>query len=148
FEQHQKAEQFRVIEPAIPGHKPDSPKRAQLLLAALVGSIGLAIGAALLAEHLDTSFHSVDDLRAVSPVPVLVSIPRIVITTDRRRQSMDKTSSSLVKRLVSLLAPRSFEAQQYRTLGLLIDELKSTALSVVAVSSPAPADGKTTTAIN
>jgi len=55
----------------------------------------------------------------------------------------------LEEHLVSLLAPTSFEAEQYRTLRHLIEQLhKSTGLSVVAISSPGVADGKTTTAIN
>jgi len=86
LEQRQKGEQFRVLDPAIPDPKPDAPKRAKLLLIALVGSIGLAVGAAMLAENIDTSFHSVDELRAFSGVPVLVSIPRIVTEADRRRR--------------------------------------------------------------
>jgi len=86
LEQRQKGEQFRVLDPAIPDPKPDAPKRVKLLLIALVGSMGLAVGAAMLAEHMDTSFHSVDELRAFSAVPVLVSIPRIVIEADRLRQ--------------------------------------------------------------
>src|SRR6266403_4530167 len=60
----------------IPDQTPDAPQRRKLLLMALIGSIGIAVGAVLLAEHIDTSFHSVEDLRAFSAVPVLVSIPR------------------------------------------------------------------------
>lgn len=55
----------------------------------------------------------------------------------------------LEEHLVSLLAPTSFEAEQYRALRHRIEQLhKSTDLSVVAISSPGVADGKTTTAIN
>ncbi len=51
--------------------------------------------------------------------------------------------------LVSLLAPTSFEAEQYRALRHMIEQLhRSAELSVVGVSSPDAADGKTTTAIN
>jgi capsular exopolysaccharide synthesis family protein len=58
-------------------------------------------------------------------------------------------SDGLEQHLVSLLAPTSFEAEQYRALRHLIEQRhKSTALSVVAVSSPSAADGKTITAIN
>jgi len=58
-------------------------------------------------------------------------------------------ADGLEEHLVSLLAPTSFEAEQYRALRHLIEQLhKSTDLSVVAVSSPGGADGKTTTAIN
>lgn len=85
MEQRQKGEQFRVIEPALPNSQPAAPNRARLLLMAVAVSLGLAVGAVVLAEHTDTSFHSVDDLRAFSPVPVLVSIPRIVTPIDLRR---------------------------------------------------------------
>jgi succinoglycan biosynthesis transport protein ExoP len=86
LEQRQKGEQFRVLDPAVPEPKPAGPQRAKLLLAALVGAIGLAVGSVALVEHVDTSFHSIDDLRAFSPVPVLVSIPLIVTRTDLRRR--------------------------------------------------------------
>jgi capsular exopolysaccharide synthesis family protein len=65
------------------------------------------------------------------------------------RELPRRGSSEIEEHLVSLLAPTSFGAEQYRTLRHLIEQLhKSTELSVVAVSSPAAADGKTTTAIN
>jgi len=58
-------------------------------------------------------------------------------------------ANGLEEHLVSLLAPTSFEAEQYRALRHLIEQLhKSTGLAVVAVSSPTVADGKTTTSIN
>jgi len=58
-------------------------------------------------------------------------------------------ANGLEEHLVSLLAPTSFEAEQYRALRHLIEQLhKSTGLAIVAVSSPTVADGKTTTSIN
>jgi len=86
MEQGQKGEQFRVLDPAVPNAQPAAPNRLRLLLMTLAGAIGLAVGGVLLAEHLDTSFHEVDDLRTFSNVPVLVSIPRIVTPTDLRRR--------------------------------------------------------------
>jgi capsular exopolysaccharide synthesis family protein len=51
--------------------------------------------------------------------------------------------------LVSLLASNSFEAEQYRTLCHLIERLhENVGLSVIAISSAAAGDGKTTTSIN
>jgi polysaccharide chain length determinant protein (PEP-CTERM system associated) len=85
MEQRQKGEQFRVLDPAIPNTAPAAPDRLRLLFVALICSLCLAIGAVVLAEHVDTSFHTLDDLRAFSTVPVLVSIPRIVTQSDRRR---------------------------------------------------------------
>ena len=85
MEQRQKGEQFRIIEPAVPDPRPAAPNRLRLVVMALAISLGLAVGSAVLAETIDTSFHSVDDLRAFSPVPVLVSIPKIVTQVDLRR---------------------------------------------------------------
>ena len=51
--------------------------------------------------------------------------------------------------LVSLLTPASFEADQYRTLRYIVENLhKSAKLAVVAITSATPGDGKTITAIN
>ena len=86
MEQRQKGEQFRVLDPAVPNAAPAAPNRVRLLLMALIGSLGLAVGAVVLAERVDTSFHTIDDLRTFSAVPVLVSIPRIMTKTDLRRR--------------------------------------------------------------
>ncbi|MBI3029565.1 MAG: CpsD/CapB family tyrosine-protein kinase [Candidatus Rokubacteria bacterium] len=51
--------------------------------------------------------------------------------------------------LVSLVSPRSFPAEQYRALRFIVEQMhRDGALRVVAVTSPTPGDGKTTTAIN
>lgn len=86
MEQRQKGEQFRVLDPAIATQQPAAPNRVRLLLIGLMLSLGLAAGTVVMAEQLDTSFHTVDDLRAFSKVPVLVSIPRIVTAADVRRR--------------------------------------------------------------
>lgn len=53
------------------------------------------------------------------------------------------------ERLVSLLAPDSFEAEQYRALRHALEHRRrSRPLAAVAVSSAAAGEGKTTTAIN
>jgi polysaccharide chain length determinant protein (PEP-CTERM system associated) len=88
MEQSQKGEQFRVVDPAVASHEPAAPKRPRLILMGLALSLGLAAAAVLLAEQLDTSFHAIEDLRAASPVPVLLALPRLVTERDlgRRRQ--------------------------------------------------------------
>jgi capsular exopolysaccharide synthesis family protein len=51
--------------------------------------------------------------------------------------------------LVSLISPAAFEAEQYRALRHTVEEMhKAAGVRVVAISSPAVGDGKTTTAIN
>jgi polysaccharide chain length determinant protein (PEP-CTERM system associated) len=84
MEQRQKGEQFRVLDPAVASREPAAPRRPKLLLMGLVLAAGLAAGAVLLAEQLDTSFHTLDELRAATPVPVMASIPRLLTEGDRR----------------------------------------------------------------
>ena len=85
MEQRQKGEQFRILDSAVPASAPTAPRRSRLLVASLALSAVLGAGAMLLAEMLDTSFHSTGDLRAYTTVPVLVSIPRIITDADARR---------------------------------------------------------------
>ena len=61
----------------------------------------------------------------------------------------EEPSDGIDAHLVSLVTPATFAAEQYRALRHMIEELHlSSGLTVVAVSSPAVGDGKTTTAIN
>ena len=82
MEQNRQGEQFRILDPAIPAKQPSAPNRMRLVLVGVVLALGAAGAAALLAEHLDTSFHTSDDLRSFTKVPVLASIPRIVSAVD------------------------------------------------------------------
>ncbi|HTK89145.1 MAG TPA: XrtA system polysaccharide chain length determinant [Verrucomicrobiae bacterium] len=86
MEQRQKGEQFRILDSAVPSDIPAAPNRFRLLVMSLVLSLGLAAGALMLAETLDTSFHSADELREFTLVPVLASVPRIVTELDRHRE--------------------------------------------------------------
>lgn len=64
-------------------------------------------------------------------------------------RSTSKAHPEIEPHLVSLLAPTAFEAEQYRLLRHIMERLhKDSGLSVIAISSPAVGDGKTTTAIN
>jgi receptor protein-tyrosine kinase len=57
-------------------------------------------------------------------------------------------SAATDPKLVTLLHPGTFAADQYRVLRHLIEEKRDQGLSVMAVTSPTPEDGKTLTAIN
>jgi capsular exopolysaccharide synthesis family protein len=75
--------------------------------------------------------------------------PRPVAAEPKHAAGLEERASELEEHLVSLLAPTSFEAEQYRALRHMIEQLRQSAeLSVIAISSPVAADGKTTTAIN
>jgi uncharacterized protein involved in exopolysaccharide biosynthesis len=94
----------------------------------LIASLSLAVIAVAAAEKLDTSFHSADEVRAHTRVPVLVRIPRMTMGSaadraqGRRRAAVlaaglvlgiavTVSVSGILARenegVVSLLAPRS-----------------------------------------
>jgi polysaccharide chain length determinant protein (PEP-CTERM system associated) len=85
MEQRQKGEQFRILDSAVPSSTPTAPRRSRLLLMSFALSAALGAGAMVLAELLDTSFHSAAELRAYTTVPLLVNIPRIITEADARR---------------------------------------------------------------
>ncbi len=98
MEQRQKGEQFRIVDPATPSDVPAAPKRMRLILTGVLLSLGLAAGAVVLAEKVDTSFHTADDLRTFTPFPVLVSITRILDEAETARQQWRFRTSYLLAR--------------------------------------------------
>src|SRR5687768_4994561 len=70
-------ERFRMLEAAIPPEGPSAPNRLRLLLMGLLLGLAFAGAAVVAAEQMDTSFHTVDDLREFTAVPVLATIPQI-----------------------------------------------------------------------
>lgn len=76
--------EFRILDAAVPPRGPVAPNRPGLLLMGLVLSAGAAVGVVLLTEGRDASFHTVDEVRAVTSVPILVSIPPILTGRDAR----------------------------------------------------------------
>ena len=113
MEQRQKGEQFRVLDPAMASEQPVAPNRVRLILTGLALSLGLALGAVVLGEQLDTSFHTVDDLRAFTRVPVLVSIPPIVTETDvsQRRWRLKLVAVSATLGLALIIGVSYFVAK-------------------------------------
>jgi polysaccharide chain length determinant protein (PEP-CTERM system associated) len=86
MEQRQKGELFRILDPAIVPKDSVAPNRLRLVLVGVMLSLTMAVGAVALAERLDSSFHTADDLRAFTKVPVLARIPRIATRVDTRRR--------------------------------------------------------------
>src|SRR5437867_12391119 len=64
-------------------------------------------------------------------------------------QKVMAETQEIDEHLVSLFAPNSYEAEQYRTLAHTIELMhKDLGLRVLVVTSPTAGEGKTTTAIN
>ena len=85
IEQEQRGVRFRILEDAVPPTEAIGSRRLVFAIGVLLMATVVAGASALLAESFDSSFHSVEDLRQFSAVPVLVSIPRLAVARDARR---------------------------------------------------------------
>ncbi len=77
---------FQLLEPAAAPIFPVAPHRLRLLFAALVVALAAGVGTVMIAQGLDETFHSVDELRSFTRVPVVVSIPTLLTEDDLSRQ--------------------------------------------------------------
>jgi polysaccharide chain length determinant protein (PEP-CTERM system associated) len=77
-------ERFRILEAAVAPMGPSAPNRFGLLAMGLLLALLLTTIAVLIREQFDTSFHTVDDVRQFTSVPVLVSVPCIDLPASRR----------------------------------------------------------------
>jgi capsular polysaccharide biosynthesis protein len=106
LEQGRKAEQFRILDPAIPPRDPVAPVRARVLGLGLALALGLAIGVVVGAEKLDTTFHTADELRASVNLPILASAPLIAsrVATRRKRRRAALVALSVGVAMLLLVA--------------------------------------------
>lgn len=90
--------QYQVLEQAVAPADSSGPARKRLLLMSLALCLCLVSAAVFVAEQLDTSFHSLDELRMFTRLPILVSIPRIVTRADiwHRRMRLGIAAVSLL----------------------------------------------------
>ncbi|HJU44093.1 MAG TPA: Wzz/FepE/Etk N-terminal domain-containing protein [Vicinamibacterales bacterium] len=88
LERGQNTEQFRILDPAIPPLRPAAPNRLWLLLMGIAAAAGLGFAAIVVAEKVDTSFHTADDLQAFTNLPTLARIRLIQSGARRRRQRL------------------------------------------------------------
>jgi polysaccharide chain length determinant protein (PEP-CTERM system associated) len=77
METENQGERFRVLEAAVPPNGPSAPNRPRLLLMGIFLAGLIAALVVLGVEQIDTSFHSVDDLKQFTNLPVLAAIPRV-----------------------------------------------------------------------
>jgi len=87
LERSQESEEFRVLDEAAVATEPAGPPRLNMILGGIVAAIVLGLGMAVARDQLDTSFHTLDELRGFTTVPVLASIPKIATGKQRARSA-------------------------------------------------------------
>ncbi len=128
--------QVWTLEPALAPESPDGPRPARsILLGLIVGLVG-AVGMAFFVEYLDNTVRSAEDLELKIGVPVIGVIPPV-----RNHGTSIETAM--------LREPQQSAAESYRALrtSIVLSSEEGPPKSLL-VTSTAPAEGKTATAVN
>jgi|KBSSwiStaDraftv2_1062776.scaffolds.fasta_scaffold23685_4 polysaccharide chain length determinant protein (PEP-CTERM system associated) len=96
METDRQGERFRILEPAQAPSSPVAPNRNRLIIMGIILAFVVAAGAALVAEQFDSTFHSVDDLREFTKVPVLGAVSPIASVTAGRTFKFALATASAV----------------------------------------------------
>jgi polysaccharide chain length determinant protein (PEP-CTERM system associated) len=106
MEVDRQGERFRILESTGPPSSPIAPNRLRLMIVGLMLAVAAAVGAVVIAEQFDPSFHNVDDLREFTNVTVLATIPRIAPGKASRVLRFALTTASVLV-LIALVAALS-----------------------------------------
>ncbi|MFC1633548.1 GumC family protein [Planctomycetota bacterium] len=127
-----------ILEVARPSDKPSGPQKAKYIAVASIFGFILSIGLTLLREEMDQRLRSVDDVSAVLDIPVLGTMPSL-----SQKQSVTSRGQKVH------LDPKSSWAEACRTIrtAVFFGAPKAMAKTIL-VTSPTPADGKSTLVSN
>jgi capsular exopolysaccharide synthesis family protein len=168
-EEHQKARMAEAVEAGqvqivdlaeLPSDPIPSGKTRKMALGLILGLI-VGVGLGIVVDGMNTSIRRRDDLERVLNVPGLAVIPRFLPAESRgqrisrvlpgksRNGTNGNRSAQRAQGLVTVHDARSSSAEAYRTLrtNLIFSQAVQT-LRTLVVTSPAPSEGKTTTAAN
>jgi len=70
-------ENFRILDAAVPPEGPSAPDRMRLVLMGFLLALAAMAAVVVVTEQFDTSFHTVDEVREFTAVPVIATIPQI-----------------------------------------------------------------------
>lgn len=109
--EHRKGEQFRIVDPATTPTQSAAPNRNRVVMFGALLALATAAVVTAVAERSRAVFHTADELRAFTKVPVLASIPLIVTRADRGRRRLRVgflTASALLGLAVAVVGSHHF----------------------------------------
>jgi len=139
------ASNIQIVDSAEVSTRPFKPnKRLNLLLATVVG-LFLGLGLAFFFEYLDNTVKTPEDVEQLIRLPSFGMIPEI---SYERRRRLDEGTHYPVE-LITFSHPKSMLSEAYRNVrtSILLSFSEKPPKKIV-ISSPNPAEGKTTTVIN
>lgn len=139
------ASNIQIVDPAEIPIKPYRPnKMLNLLLGAIVG-LFLGVGLAFFFEYLDNTVKSPEEVEQLIRLPSFGMVPEISL---ERRNRLEGDHSYPVE-LITYAHPRSMLSEAYRSIRTsILLSFSGKPPRRIGVTSPNPAEGKTTTAIN
>ncbi|HEX4907622.1 MAG TPA: polysaccharide biosynthesis tyrosine autokinase [Actinomycetes bacterium] len=127
-----------IVKEASAPKSPSSPKPAINLAVGLLLGLIAGIVAAYLRHHFDRRVRTRDDAARTSGAPVLAAVP-----------ALERMGAPSADTLVSISAPASAAAEQYRTLRAnLAAQGLGSSIRALLVASPAKGEGKSSTVAN
>jgi len=139
------ASNIQVVDQAENPIKPYRPnKRLNLMLAAVVG-LFLGVGIAFFFEYLDNTVKTSEDVEQLIHLPSFGMVPEI---SSERRKRLEKGASFPVE-LITHGHPKSMLSEAYRNIRTsILLSFSERPPRKILLTSPNPAEGKTTTVIN
>ena len=138
----------RVVDDAVLPDQPIRPRKARSMILAVLFGLVAGVGIAAGKDYMDETVHSRDELTRITNLPVLAMIPRIKGAANGNGK-LGRKGKSLGERLVTRNDVGSPVSEAYRAFRtnitfLGIDEPPR----VLVLTSPGPAEGKSTSAVN
>ncbi|MBN1526343.1 MAG: polysaccharide biosynthesis tyrosine autokinase [Candidatus Omnitrophica bacterium] len=134
-----KSNNVRVIDEAEVPKNPVRPKKAQNILIAMIAGLLGGVGLAFLADYLDNTVKTADDVERLAKLPLLGYVPTI-----------ESKYSEIEKDKFVHLMPKSAVSEGYRAIrtSILFSSPEEQMIRDILVTSAGPKEGKSTTVSN
>lgn len=137
IQQAEETAPWKILEPAYLPTAPIAPNIKQRFLLGLIGSCALAVLVALLLEGLDTKIKDVEEVKTLTGVPLLGTIPVTNVNETKNESAKSKKDEGFK---ISLFT------EAIRSIALnLTYVIPKRGAKVLAVTSSVPSEGKSTT---